>query len=95
MFEQSSGPWSVLHPVARAAFLFAEVLRIQPFEKGTAELAFVLLANELYKGKLPPALFGENRIQELKAALASTAIRGNSQMLVSMILDAVTGSRQQ
>ena len=95
MFEQYSGPWSVLHPVARAAFLFAEVLRIQPFEKGTAELAFVLLANELYKGKLPPALFGENRIQELKAALASTAIRGNSQMLVSMILDAVTGSRQQ
>ena len=95
MFEQYSGPWSVLHPVVRAAFLFAEVLRIQPFEKGTAELAFVLLANELYKGKLPPALFGENRIQELKAALASTAIRGNSQMLVSMILDAVTGSRQQ
>ena len=95
MFEQYSGPWSVLHPVARAAFLFAEVLRIQPFEKGTAELAFVLLANELYKGKLPPALFGENRIQELKAALASTAIRGNSQMLVSMILDAVTGNRQQ
>lgn len=95
MFEQYSGSWSVLHPVARAAFLFAEVLRIQPFEKGTAELAFVLLANELYKGKLPPALFGENRIQELKAALASTAIRGNSQMLVSMILDAVTGSRQQ
>jgi len=95
MFGQYSGPWSVLHPIARAAFLFAEILRIQPFEKGTAELAFVLLANELYKGKLPPALFGENRIQELKAALASTAIRGNSQMLVSMILDAVTGSRQQ
>ncbi len=95
MFGQYSGPWSVLHPVARAAFLFAEILRIQPFEKGTAELAFVLLANELYKAKLPPALFGENRIPELKAALASTAIRGNSQMLVSMILDAVTGSRQQ
>ena len=95
MFGQYSGPWSVLHPVARAAFLFAEILRIQPFEKGTAELAFVLLANELCKAKLPPALFGENRIPELKAALASTAIRGNSQMLVSAILDAVTGSRQQ
>lgn len=94
MFEQYSGPWSVLHPVARAAFLFAEILRIQPFEKGTPELAFVLLANEMYKAKLPPALFGENRIPELKAALASTAIRGNSQMLVSSILDAVTGNHQ-
>lgn len=94
MFEQYSGPWSVLHPVARAAFLFAEILRIHPFEKGTPELAFVLLANEMYKAKLPPALFGENRIPELKAALASTAIRGNSQMLVSSILDAVTGNHQ-
>ena len=94
MFEQYSGPWSVLHPVARAAFLFAEILRIQPFEKGTPEIAFVLLANEMYKAKLPPALFGENQIPELKAALASTAIRGNSQMLVSMIRDAVTGNKQ-
>ncbi len=91
MFEQYSGPWSVLHPIARAAFLFAEILRIDPFEKGVPELAFILLANEMYKAKLPPALFGANKIQELKAALASTAIRGNSQMLVSMILDAVTG----
>ncbi len=91
MFEQYSGPWSVLHPIARASFLFAEILRIDPFEKGVPELAFILLANEIYKAKLPPALFGANKIQELKAALASTAIRGNSQMLVSMILDAVTG----
>ncbi|MCQ2412571.1 MAG: helix-turn-helix domain-containing protein [Sphaerochaetaceae bacterium] len=95
MFEQYAGPWSVLHPVARAAFLFAEILRIQPFDKGTAELAFVLLANEMYKAKLPPALFGANQVPELKAALASTAIRGNSQMLVQMIIDAVTGNIQK
>lgn len=92
MFEQYSGPWSVLHPVARAAFLFSEVLRIQPFEKGTPELAFVLLANELHKAKLPPALFGANQIPELKAALASTAIRGNSQNLVQMIIDAIVST---
>ena len=95
MFSHYNGTWSVLHPVARAAFLFAEVLRIQPFEKGTAELAFVLLANEMYKAKLPPAVFGANQIPELKAALASTSMRGNSQMLVSMILDAVTGNIQK
>ena len=90
MLEQYSGPWSVLHPVAKAAFLFAEVLRIQPFDKGSSMIAFILLANEIYKAKLPPALFGEAKIPELKAALASTKIRGNSQMLVSMILDATT-----
>lgn len=91
MFEQYAGPWSVLHPIARSAFLFAEILRIQPFEKGTPEIAFILLANEIFKAKLPPAVFGAIKMDELKAALASTAIRGNSQMLVSMILDAVTG----
>ena len=95
MLEQYAGPWSVLHPVARASFLFAEIMRIQPFDKGTAELAFVILANEMYKAKLPPALFGASQIPELKAALASTAIRGNSQMLVSMVLDAVTGTIAQ
>lgn len=92
MFSQYAGPWSVLHPVARASFLFAEILRIQPFDKGTPELAFIVLTNELIKAKLPAALFGAPQIPELKAALASTAIRGNSQMLVSMVLDAVTGN---
>ena len=90
MLEQYSGPWSVLHPVARAAFLFAEILRIQPFDKGSTMIAFLLLANEMYKAKLPPVSFGEAKLPELKAALASTKIRGNSQMLVSMILDATT-----
>ena len=58
MFEQYAGPWSVLHPIARAAFLFAEILRIQPFEKGNPEIAFILLANEIFKAKLPPEVFG-------------------------------------
>lgn len=89
MLEQYIGPWSVLHPVARAAFLFSEILRICPFDEGSTLMAFILLANEMYKAKLPPALFGETKIPELKAALASTKIRGNSQTLVAMILDAV------
>lgn len=90
MLEQYSGPWSVLHPVARAAFLFTEILRISPFQSANSILAFILLANEIYKAKLPPAIFGQAKIPELKAALASTKIRGNSQTLVSMILDATT-----
>lgn len=94
MLEQYFGPWSVLHPVARASFLFAEIMRIQPFEKGTTEVAFILLANEMYKAKLPPALFGASNIHQLKASLASTSIRGNSQSLIALVLDAITGNIQ-
>ena len=92
MFKQYNGPWSVLHPVARAAFLFSEILRINPFEKANTEIAFVLLANEMHKAKLPPVFFGIDQIPELKAALASTTIRGNCHNLVQMIINSLTGS---
>lgn len=90
MLEQYAGAWSILHPVARATFLFAEIIRIQPFVKANIETAFVLLASELVKAKLPPAIFDAEQIPELKAALASAEIRGNTQTLVSMIIDAIT-----
>ncbi len=92
MLEQYIGPWSVLHPVARASFLFSEILRIAPFDEGNILIAFILLENELCKAKLPPSLFGKEQIATLKAALASSRIRGNSQALVSMILDSVSGT---
>lgn len=91
MLEQYVGPWSVLHPIARAAFLFSEILRIAPFDEGNTLIAFILLENEISKAKLPPALFGSEQKDALKAALASSRIRGNSQVLVSMVLDAVSG----
>lgn len=90
MLEQYVGPWSVLHPVARAAFLFSEILRIAPFDECNTLIAFILLENELCKTKLPPALFGSDKCAALKAALVSSRSRGNSQTLVSMILDAVS-----
>lgn len=89
MLNQYSGAWSILHPVARATFLFAELIRIQPFMKANIETAFVMLTSELIKAKLPPAIFGKEQIGELKAALASAEIRGNTQTLVSMIIDSI------
>ncbi len=88
IFSQYQGTWSILHPVARGAFLFAEIIRVAPFEKYNVQTAFVLLASELAKAKLPPAIFGIEHISELKAALASAKMRGNTQALVSMILQA-------
>lgn len=88
IFAQYRGPWSILHPVARGAFLFAEIIRVEPFVKYNVQTAFIILASELAKAKLPPAVFGLEHIPELKAALASAKMRGNTQALVSMILQA-------
>lgn len=86
MLGQYSGPWSVLHPAARSVFLFSEIMRIKPFESANTETAFVVLAHEMTKAKMPPAVF-EDRISQLKAALAQTKIRGNSHELLSLVLE--------
>lgn len=85
MLSQYAGPWSVLHPVARAAFLFSELMRICPFEEANTATAFWFLENELLRSKFPPVLFGSENISQVKAALASTRIRGNSQGLIDLI----------
>lgn len=87
---QYSGPWSVLNPVARTAFLFTEMLRINMFQYANEQTAFVVLANEIAKAKLPQPVFGADQVPELKAALASCQMRGNAQTLVSMIIDRIS-----
>lgn len=89
MLGQYSGSWSVLHPLARSVFLFSELMRIRPYAQSSTQTAFAVLAHELTKAKLPPALF-EDRIDQLKAALAQTKIRGNSHELISMIIEVIT-----
>lgn len=91
MLQQYSGPWSVLHPVARAAFLFSELMRIKPFVSANERLSFIFMENELLKAKLPPAVFSPDQVPEINAALSSTRIRGNSQELVRLILEALAG----
>lgn len=90
MLKQYSSDWTILHPIARAAFLFEELMRIQPFVKGNFETAFIILSSELLKAKLPPVVFTPEEVGELKAALASALIRGNTQKLVSMIVANIT-----
>lgn len=90
LVKQYSGDWSILHPVARAAFMFTEILRIKPFDKGNTATAFAVLANEMLKEKLPPVIFDTDSIGQLRAALASAELRGNAHQLVSMIIEAMT-----
>ena len=91
MLSQYAGPWSVLHPVARATFLFSELMRICPFEEANTATAFWFLENELLRAKFPPVLFGSENTSQLKAALASTRIRGNSQGLIDLIKASMEG----
>lgn len=90
LLSQYSGSWSVLHPIARTGFLFTEMMRINIFQQANEQTAFVVLANELAKGKFPQAVFNQSDIQELKAALISSQMRGNAQALVAMLCQAIS-----
>lgn len=81
--------WAPLHPVARAAFLFGEFLRIAPFVRANGLTAVCLLQTSLRLDGYPLALFQEGRIEEVKAALAASRIRGNFSELVSLVREAL------
>ncbi len=85
---QFNTSWAPLHPVARTAFLFSELIRLNLFKRANTETAFVILNSLLLANRIPPAIFSGEDISELKAALTSVAIRGNSGKLVTLILEA-------
>lgn len=89
IISQYYGSWSVLHPLARAAFIFAELIRTDAFEKANELTAFSVLQLELIKINLSPVLFGTENISELKASLASANMRGNTQKLLSVIIEGI------
>ena len=89
---QYSNSWNIIHPVARAAFLFSEIMRIQPFEQGNTATAFYFLEAELLKNGFPGVVFSGVGATELKAALASATIRGNTKNLIDMIKEAIIKS---
>ena len=95
MLEQYIGPWSVLHPVARSAFLFSELMRISPFKEMNEALAFIFLENELLKSNYPPVFFGLQNIDLIRSALVSTQIRGNSQILINLIITSLEANSNE
>ncbi len=89
---QYSNSWNIIHPVARAAFLFSEIMRIQPFEQANTATAFYFLEVELLRNGFPAVVFTDVGSTELKAALAQAMIRGNTKNLIDMIKEAVIKS---
>ncbi len=90
LIRDYSGTWSALHPAARISFLFSEMIRLALLSRQNTLTAFVTLNALMVKHKMPPVVFSEEEMSELKAALASSQINGNNSRLVGMILDAST-----
>ncbi|MFA7189606.1 MAG: helix-turn-helix domain-containing protein [Sphaerochaetaceae bacterium] len=86
---QYSKDWSALHPLARASFLFGELLRIKPFSKANGLTSVCMMQSSLREAGYPMADFPPICIQELMAALAATGKRGNYQAFVSLLCNAV------
>lgn len=89
LFFQYEKDWPQLHPFVRAAFVGGELLRIQPFGQHSALCAWLVLTGEFLCAGYPPPVIAQDKTEELGAALAMTARRGNYQHLIRLLEDAV------
>lgn len=91
---QCKKDWAALNPIARAAFLLGEMLRIRPFCRANGATAVCAMQSALRLADYPLADIQPHRVDELKAALTSIGRRGNYQTLVSLILNSLTRQEQ-
>jgi hypothetical protein len=89
LFIQYEREWAFLNPVVRAAFMFGELLRIQPYEAHTYLFAFLVLAGNLLDAGYPLPILAPDRIDELKADLALTLKRGNYNKVLRIFEEAL------
>jgi hypothetical protein len=86
--------WEALHPIARATFLFGELMRIKPFINSNGLVAICMLQDSLRISGYPMADVAPSDCEELKAAMAAIGKRGNYQTLVKFICDAIARKDQ-
>ena len=95
LFSQYEGSWKNLNGLISGVLLFGELLRIEPFEKYSDLLSYLILSGELTrKGLLPPYLTSDS-IDELKASFSLALKRGNYQNFTSFIERAVIRSYKE
>ena len=95
LFSQYEGSWKNLNGLISGVLLFGELLRIEPFDKYSDLLSYLVLSGELTrKGLLPPYLTPDS-IDELKAAFSLALKRGNYQNFTSFIERAVIHSYKE
>jgi len=84
---QYNNNWPSLHTLVRASFLFGGLMKIKPFSLANEATAFIAFQTELKINGYPLLFVDPKKIDEVRASLVSTAIRGNYQKLISLFCD--------
>jgi len=79
--------WPSLHTLTRASFLFGGLMKVKPFLLANEATAWIAFQTELKINGYPFLSIDPKRIDEVKAALVSTRIRGNYQKLISLFCE--------
>jgi len=83
--------WAYLNPLVKASFMFAQLLRIKPFEEHHFLFASLVFALILLDSNYPLAIIPYDLVPELKANLTLTLKRGNYSPLVNMFKTSMLG----
>lgn len=85
---QDEREFSTLHPLERALFWYAQIVRIAPFEAHNSLLAALVFAQIMIDNLWIPNLGSLDSTDELKAALVMTQRRGNYRHLLEQVVQA-------
>ena len=84
-FQQWEIAWQNYHPVTASSILYAEMLRIEPFDEYPEIFAYVVMASVLLSAGILPPIIRMDDGDELRAAFLLAAKRGNYTDLSSFI----------
>lgn len=94
-FQQWEIAWQNYHPVIAASILYAEMLRIEPYEEYPEIFAYIVLAAVLLQGGILPPIIRMDDGDELRAAFLLAAKRGNYTDLSSFMEKRIFDSYQE
>lgn len=87
--------WRHLHGLIAASVLYAEMLRIEPYEDYTELFSYLMLSGELMRHGLLPPLFEKDMQDEEKAAFSLAIGRGNYADFTALIERTVEASYKE
>ena len=87
--------WRRMHGLVSASLLYAEILRIEPYEEYSGLFAYLILAGELLRNGILPPCFEPDSIDEEKAAFSLAIKQGNYSLFTSYVERAVHSSYKE
>ena len=90
--ETVENEWSTLHPVARAAKVHAEFVKIHPFIDGNGRTSRLLMNYELMKASFPPAVIKATDRAAYYDALDHAHTTGEDEAFIHLVKNSVNES---